>query len=77
MKRNHQKHNPLITKMEEAIELVIQAQELVDEVMAEINGQPESHYESYGKYGFNQLLNNGNQYDEGLEDIIKLIKDRM
>ena len=28
-----------------------------------------SHYKAYGRYGFDQLLGNGNPYDEGLESI--------
>ena len=42
-----------IEMLEQAIDLVCEAQNLVDEVM-----EGDSHYESYGKYGFLQLLGN-------------------
>lgn len=55
-------------KIQEAIELVERAQDLVDEVMRE---RGSSHYEAYGRYGFNQLLGNGNPYDDGLPTILE------
>lgn len=55
-------------KIQEAIKLVERAQGLVDEVMRERGA---SHYEAYGRYGFNQLLGNGNPYDDGLPTILE------
>lgn len=53
--------------MEQAIELVIQAQELTD---AAVKGTDfENQYYGYGRFGFDRLLGNGNPYDLGLPDI--------
>lgn len=54
--------------IDQAIALVEEAQGLVDEAVqgTSIKG----NYEAYGKYGFNQLLGNGNPYDNGLQTII-------
>jgi len=57
-----------INQIREAIELIEQAMELVDDAVA--GSRKESHFRAYGKYGFNQLLNNGNPYDSGLQDLI-------
>ena len=55
------------------IELVEEAMALVEEA---INGtSKQSHYEDYGKYGFDQLLGNGNPYDSGLPDLIDMFND--
>lgn len=51
-----------VEELEKAIELVEEAQNIVDSIMKGNNG----HYNSYGKYGFNQLLGNGNKYDSSL-----------
>jgi hypothetical protein len=53
----------------EAMELVAQAQELVDEAAAGTNN--EDNYRAYGRYGFDQLLGNGNPYDDNLESLLK------
>jgi len=50
--------------LEEAIELIEQAQELVDGVVKGM--EIENNYMGYGRYGFDQLLGNGNQYDGNL-----------
>jgi hypothetical protein len=53
----------------EALELVQQAQQLVDEALY---GSPEeAHYRAYGRYGFDQLLGNGNPYDSSLESLLE------
>jgi len=59
--------------IEQAINLVEQAQSMVDEVMYDHSNK--SHYEAYGKYGFNQLLGNGNPYDTGLTNILNDLDD--
>tara|TARA_Y100000034_G_C6757785_1_gene337278 strand:+ start:269 stop:487 length:219 start_codon:yes stop_codon:yes gene_type:complete len=53
-----------IEVLNEAIELVQEARQLVDSVMDDSPNK--SHYESYGKYGFDQLLGNGNPYDSSI-----------
>ena len=65
----------MIMEIERAMSLVGEARDIVDSVMAKIGGQPERHYHAYGKYGFQQLLNEGNPYDNGLEDIISSIEE--
>jgi len=52
----------------DAMELVEQAMALVDQAVAGTSIQ--GNYEAYGKYGFSQLLGNGNRYDSGLPDLI-------
>jgi len=59
-----------IEMLEQAIDLVCQAQNLVDEVM-----DGDSHYESYGKYGFLQLLGNGNEYDTSLFNVVESLEE--
>jgi len=51
-----------------AMELIEEAQSLVDAAIEGTMG--ESHYLAYGRYGFDQLLNNGNPYDSGLDDLV-------
>ena len=53
----------------QAIELVEVAQAMVDEAVS--NTTNENHYNSYGRYGFDQLLGNGNPYDESLYKLIE------
>lgn len=57
-----------IEMIEEAMKLIRQAQELVDDAVKGTDCKPS--YDAYGKYGFDTLLNNGNPYDEGLQNII-------
>jgi len=63
--------------LNQALDLIQEAQCLVDGVMEDSYNK--SHYESYGKYGFDQLLGNGNPYDssiyteiEALETLLEL-----
>ena len=58
--------------IEEAIEMVQEAMDKIDEVLSEFSEHRfVQHYEVYGKYGFNQLLGEGNPYDDGLQTLIK------
>ncbi len=57
----------------QAIRLVEEAQELVDGVMCE---GYENHYRAYGRYGFDTLLGNGNEYDSSLFSILKELEER-
>ena len=62
--------NDKMNQIEEAMSLIEEAQTLIDEV---VEGMPcESHYDAYGKYGFTQLLGNGNPYDGSL---LKIYED--
>jgi len=67
-------HSEIIVEaIKEAIIKVEEAKGLVDEVLGDTN--LESHYEGYGKYGFDELLGDGNRYDFSLYDLIKEIED--
>jgi len=54
--------------IQEAIELVEQAQALVDGVLEDTGTGV--HYMAYGRYGFDQLLGNGNPHDYGLPSLL-------
>ena len=57
-----------INDIQRAIELVEEAQSLVDNA---ISGTPrEGNYQAYGKYGFSTLLGNGNPNDSSLFTLI-------
>lgn len=56
-------------KIEEAKQLIIEAMQLCQEVAEENNMN--SNFEAYGKYGFDQLLGNGNPYDNSIFNLIK------
>lgn len=62
-----------IELVEQAQEKIQEAQELIDKAI--IGTRDESHYKAYGKYGFNQLLGNGNPYDSSLKSLIKTFND--
>lgn len=58
-----------VFQIQKARELVSEAMHLVDTA---IEGTSiESNYQAYGKYGFRQLLNYGNPYDDGLDEVEK------
>jgi len=58
-----------IQMIQEAQELIEQAMQMVDDA---VNGTSmEAHYYVYGKYGFNQLMGNGNPYDSSLNTLIE------
>ena len=60
-----------IDEIERAIEMVDQVRHIVDTVVDSTDGHfLKANYEAYGKYGFDQLLSNGNPYDRGLQDLI-------
>ena len=52
----------------EAMALVGEAQALVDEALEDT--ATGVHYEAYGRYGFDQLLGNGNPHDYGLPSLL-------
>ena len=57
-----------IDEIERAIEMVDQARHIVD--MAIDGMSIQANYEAYGKYGFDQLLGDGNRYDRSLQALI-------
>jgi len=58
-----------IDALQQAVRLIEEAKDLVDEIMEDSNDK--NHYEAYGKYGFNQLLGDGNPYDSSLFTLIE------
>ena len=58
--------------------IISELRELRDQVLVIVRDYPEieANFEAYGQYGFEQLLNEGNPYDSGLEDIINQIRER-
>ena len=60
-----------IDEIERAIEMVDQARHIVDMAIDSVDGHfLKANYEAYGKYGFDQLLGNGNPYDNSLQYLI-------
>ena len=57
-----------IDEIERAIEMVDQARHIDD--MAIDGMSIQANYEAYGKYGFDQLLGDGNPYDNSLQTLI-------
>ena len=55
-------------EIERAIEMVDQARHIVDVTVDGMSIQ--ANYEAYGKYGFDQLLGDGNPYDNSLQTLI-------
>ena len=62
-----------IDEIENAIEMVDQARHIVD--MAVDSMSIRANYEAYGKYGFDQLLGDGNPYDNSLQTLIDKYRD--
>lgn len=61
--KNHHNH-----QIQEAMDLIEEAMTLIDATIKGTEDYP--HYEAYGKYGFNQLLGNGNPHDNSLHDLM-------
>jgi len=57
----------------EAMDRIEEAQDLVDSALA--GTELENHYEAYGRYGFDQLLGNGNPHDGSLPKLIEEMKE--
>ena len=64
-----------LEQLEQAIDLIQEANEIVDEVMEDSSNG--AHYKAYGKYGFNQLLGLGNPYDGSLQKIINNLEEEL
>ena len=63
-----------IDEIERAISLVEEASYAVDMVVQGMRIQ--ANYEAYGRYGFDQLLGNGNPYDRSLQDLIDAYEEK-
>ena len=66
--------------MRERIEAIVRAMELIEEARGMVENavrgtSQESHFEAYGKYGFNQLLGEGNPYDSSLHSLVEFFSD--
>jgi len=62
-----------IELLNQALELIIDAQSMVEQAISG-TGQ-ETHFEAYGKYGFSQLLGNGNRYDSSINTLIEGLQE--
>lgn len=56
-------------QIQQAIEMIEEAQQLVDEAVSGTGDQ--IRFEAFGRFGFDQLLGNGNQFDEGLHSLLE------
>jgi len=73
LKRNKTMKQEKIDAIRQAVHLVEEACQLVDSTMDD-QAYDEGQYEAYGKYGFNQLLGNGNPYDGSLFTLIEKLE---
>ena len=63
----------LKTDLQNAIDQVSDAQNQVEEIMEQA-GINTANFYAYGKYGFDQLQGNGNQYDSSLYSIMNKLE---
>ena len=59
-----------IDEINKAIEMVKEAQYIVDMAVLFLDSEQIHNYQAYGRYGFNRLLGNGNPYDSSLFSLI-------
>ncbi len=58
----------------DALEMIEEAQQMIDDA---VHGTEfRHHYEAYGRYGFDQLLGNGNPYDASIETLIRQFEEK-
>jgi len=74
------KRNNKMNEHEERIAIIENAIFEIESIMTEVDSaifgtSQRAHYEAYGKYGFDQLLGNGNPHDSGLQSLIKELKE--
>tara|TARA_Y100001973_G_C5129786_1_gene297100 strand:- start:218 stop:403 length:186 start_codon:yes stop_codon:yes gene_type:complete len=55
-------------KIQEAKDLILEALQLAKEVANDTGNS--AHFNAYGKYGFDQLLGNGNPHDANLNNLL-------
>jgi len=68
--------NPLTKDERHAIQRTIHKLEIIQSELDQIieGSQHEAVWKSYGRFGFDQLLGNGNPYDNSLFDLMTLKK---
>lgn len=59
--------------IEQAQELIIEAAQLLDQAVKGTSN--EANFNAYGKYGINQLLGNGNPYDNSLDTLLEAFEE--
>jgi len=64
-----------INQMEEAMELIEEARQLVGDALRFT--KMERHYNAYGEYGFSQLLGEGNPYDGSIPKLIEECEEQI
>ena len=58
-------------KSHRILDIVYELEMLKEELDSLVEGSPiEANYKAYGRYGFDQLLGNGNPYDNSLQSIV-------
>lgn len=57
-----------LEKLEQAQDLIMEAKDLIEEALLP---SQKAHFEAYGKYGIDQLLGNGNPYDQGIQNLME------
>ena len=60
-------------QLQNAIDQVSEAQDQVEEIMEQV-GINTANFYAYGKYGFDQLLGNGNPYNSSLYTIMNKLE---
>ncbi len=58
----------------DAMQMIEEAQQMVDDAVHDTEFK--RHYEAYGRYGFDQLLGNGNPYDASLDTLIREFEEK-
>ena len=64
-----------ISQLEQAQELIIEAQTIIDEATDGMSA--ECHYKAYGRYGIDQLMGNGNPYDSSIQSLIDELQNQL
>ena len=67
--------NEIILTLNDSLERIAEIQTEVDGVIYDTDIV--NNYEAYGKYGFDQLLGNGNPYDGGLPSLIEHFESQL
>ena len=58
-------------KSQRILDIVYELEMLKEELDSLVEGSSiEANYKAYGRYGFDQLLGNGNPYDNSLQSIV-------
>jgi len=66
----------LLERVQAVRDAIVEVQQLVESVDEAVRGtRLEANYRAYGRYGFDTLLGNGNQYDSSLETLLSELKE--